>query len=169
MALSTILEMNARLLTGLKFCFISSKPIFFNNGLTTAVFHLVLYSPLVSDVLTILVISGPTTGRIFFSIFVGMSSNSQVLDFICLIIRDICFSVIGANFLSSGTDESVIASYCFVPLNNSLIFKILFLKKVAKSSVRSSFVLCFGHFCGSGLLVRLFTKVKSFLNRPNNP
>ena len=98
MALSTILEMNARLLTGLKFCFISSKPIFFINGLTTAVFHLVLNSQLVSDVLTILVISGQTTGRIFFSMFVGISSSSQVLDFICLIIREICFSVIGANF-----------------------------------------------------------------------
>ena len=78
MALSTILEMNARLLTGLKFCFINSKPIFFSNGLTTAVFHLMLYSPLVSDVLTILVISGQTTGKIFLSMCVGMSSNSQV-------------------------------------------------------------------------------------------
>ena len=69
MARSTILEMNARLLTGLKFCLISSKPIFLIRGLTTAVFHLVLNSLLVSEVLTILVIRGQTVGRIFLSIF----------------------------------------------------------------------------------------------------
>ena len=157
MAHSTILEMNARLLTGLKFCLISSKPIFLIRGLTTAVFHLVLNSLLVSEVLTILVIRGQTVGRIFLSMLVGMSSSLQDLDFICLIIRAVCFSINGANFLSNGTDVSVIASYWVIPLNSSLICKILFWKKFTKSSARSSFVLCVGHFWGSGLFVRFVT------------
>ena len=157
MARWTILEMNARLLTGLKFCFISSKLIFLIRGLTTAVFHLVLNSPPVNEVLTILVISGQTVGRIFLSILVGMSSSSQDLDFICLIIGAVCFSVNGANFHSKGTDVSVIASYWVIPLNNSLICKILFRKKFTKSSARPSLVLCVNHFWGSGLFVRFVT------------
>ena len=129
-----------------------------------------------SEVLTILVIRGQTVGRIFLSILVGMSSSLQDLDFICLIIRTICFSVSGANLLSKGTDVSVIASYWGVPLNSPLICKILFLnkfvkssasssfvlcvlflKKFVKSSASSSFVLCVSHFCDSGLFVRLVT------------
>ena len=82
---------------------ISSKPDFFSKGCTTATFNLVLNSPPSSDMLTILVISLITFGSIDFRMSVGMSSSSQVLVFICLMIRDTSFSVSGENFLSCGT------------------------------------------------------------------
>ena len=131
MACSTILEMKARLLTGLKLGFISCKLTFFMSSLTKAVFHLVLKSPLLSEALTILVIRGQAVGSILFRMLVAMSSSSHVLVFICLIISAVSFSVNGVNFLSKGTDVSVIASYCSIPLNSSLICKILSWKNLA--------------------------------------
>ena len=148
--------MNARLLTGLKFCLISSEPIFLIRGLTTAVFHLVLNSLPVSEVLTILVIRGQTVGRIFLSSWLVCHLASRTWIYL-LNYKSCLFPINGAYFLRNDANVSVIASYWVIPLNSSLICKILFWKILAKSSAGSSFVLCVGHFWGSGLFVRFVT------------
>ena len=48
-------EMKLKLLTGLKLVWIRSKPIFFSNGQTMAVFQFLWNFPLVSEMFTILV------------------------------------------------------------------------------------------------------------------
>ena len=53
MHLSTTLDRNDRLLKGLWFFFISSKPNFFRRGLTIAVFHLSIDIHSVNDLLII--------------------------------------------------------------------------------------------------------------------
>ena len=74
---SVTLEMDVRLLTGLKLGKLNSNPSFLSKGLTTAVFHSLQNSPLPREMLTILVISVITFGSIFFNITVGIASSSQ--------------------------------------------------------------------------------------------
>ena len=73
------LERNDRLLTGLKFGLINSKPSFLSNGHTTAVFHFLMNNPSHREMLTILVMSGRIVGSNVLKISVGKTSNSQDL------------------------------------------------------------------------------------------
>ena len=77
---SITLEMNVRLLTGLKFGKIGCNPSFLSKGLTTATFQSLQKHPSPREMLTILVISEITFGSIFLSIVVSIVSNSQELD-----------------------------------------------------------------------------------------
>ena len=73
--LSTSLERKHRLDTGLEFLCISSNTDFFRSGVTIAVFHSSLKSPLVSERLTICVIVCKHAGRIPLKSVVGMMSS----------------------------------------------------------------------------------------------
>ena len=61
---------------------ISSRPIFFSNGLITAVFLCLEKIPCSNEVLTILVIGSITEGSISFSSFIGIGSISHDFVFI---------------------------------------------------------------------------------------
>ena len=71
-AFSTTLERKVRLLNGLWFDVVSSRPIFFNNGLITAIFQCLEKIPCCNEVLTILVIGLINEGSISFSSFIGI-------------------------------------------------------------------------------------------------
>ena len=88
-----------------------------------AVFQSLQKHPSVSETLTILVISGMTSGSIFFSMVVGIAFSSQDL----LLSEDItiltCLSVIGANHTNLGA--SVLGALYFgLLLSVSLILSI---------------------------------------------
>ena len=59
--------------------------MFFKQGATIAVFHLLAKIPFVSDVLTMCVIVSLQDGSISLSRLVGMASSSQYLFFIDMI------------------------------------------------------------------------------------
>ena len=101
-------EMKLKLLTGLKLAWIRSKPIFFSSGQTMAVFQFLWNSPLVSEMFTILVISGRTVGIICFRMCVGMVSNLQDLDLRLLIALSTWSSVIGVKLIRCGTSLCVV-------------------------------------------------------------
>ena len=140
----------------------SSRLIFFSSGLTTTVFQSVLNSPWVSDTFTILVISGASLSRSFLNIVVGIGSSSQDLDLSEWMVLMTCCSIIGAKHLRLGESFLSVVKWS-LSLSLSLIFCILFWKKVVNSSARSWSLFAYGNFISHCLDVRFVMRACIFL------
>ena len=130
-------DKNDKLLTGLQFFLMISRPIFLSNSLTMATFHWYVNCPDSKERLTIFIMDGRHTSIILFSREVAKASSSQHLLFMDMTISFTSFSDIGANFRRVGT-SFVVGMYGLMSSNCFLMVRILFKQKSANSSASST-------------------------------